>query len=61
MECCACLMQGGSFELMLFSEKLQQYEKILLEGQRLVVDAEVSQMIDRSDLRPNGSACLAVG
>ena len=42
---------SGSFELMLFSEKLQQYEKILLEGQRLVVDAEVSQMIDRSDLR----------
>ena len=42
---------SGSFELMLFSEKLQEYEKILVEGERLVVEAEVSKMLDRSDLR----------
>ena len=42
---------SGSFELMLFSEKLQEYDKILVDGERLVVDAEVSQMMDRSDLR----------
>ena len=42
---------SGVFDILLFSDSLDAYEKILVEGARLVVEAEVSQMIDRSDLR----------